>query len=93
MASPQTPTTGVPFQLSSTGGLVKSGNGTLVGIFISSASAAPTVTVYDNTTGTTNPIVPTFTPAAATYYRLDVGFQVGLNIALGGTITGVAIYV
>jgi hypothetical protein len=91
--SPQTVESGVPGQLSSTGGVLKKGSGVLTGIFVSSASATPTITVYDNTTGTGNPIIPTFTPAAATYYEFRAYFQNGLNVVLGGTVTGAAMYI
>jgi hypothetical protein len=93
MASPQTIKIGAAGQLSGTGGVVKAGNGSLIRLFISSASGTPTVTIYDNISGTANPLIPTFTPVAGTSYELNVMFQNGLNIVLGGTVTGAAIYV
>ena len=43
----------------------------MLGIFVSSASSTPTITVYDSaTTTTTDPIVTTFTPAGATFYQI-----------------------
>lgn len=95
MSSPITQEVGVAYELSSTGGVAKTGNGTLAGIFISSAGSTPTVTVYDGATAgdTSTPLIPTFTPAAATYYNFKVMFQKGLNIVLGGSITGAAMYI
>ena len=95
MASPQTNKVGVAAQLSSTGSVVRVGAGALIRLFISSASATPTVTVYDGaTTGATSvPIIPTFTPTAGTSYEINALFQLGCNIVLGGTVTGAAIVV
>ena len=77
-------------QLSSTGGNVAKGPCSLGGIFVSSASATPTITVYDDAaTGTGTVLVPTFTPAAATFYRLPFRATKGLNVVLGGTVTAV----
>lgn len=93
MASPLTSRVLTPVQLSSTGAVVKTGNGVLGNIFVASASGTPTITVYDNASGTGNPLVPTFTPVAATQYNFDLMFQKGLNIVLGGTVTAVAGYI
>jgi hypothetical protein len=78
-------------QLSSTGGLAMGGAGALTGLFISSASATPTVTIYDNTAGSGTVLVPTFTPVAGTMYNFpDGGFNTGCYVVLSGTVTGVA---
>ena len=92
--SPQTVEAGVAGQLSSTGSVIKKGAGVLSGIFISAASSTPTCTVYDGATtaATSVPIIPTFTPVAGTYYPIKAVFQQGLNIVLGGTVTGAAMY-
>lgn len=94
MSSPQTQRTAVGYQLSGTGGVAKKGNGTLTSIFCSSTSAG-TVAIYDGatTSDTTKPLVPQFSPAAGVNYAFDLMFQVGLNIVVGGTLTGVAGYV
>lgn len=65
----------------------------LVGIFVSGASGTPTITVYDDSaTGTTVPMVPVFTPSGSTYYKLPGRALNGLNIIIGGTVTGTLFY-
>jgi hypothetical protein len=60
----------------------------LVGIFVSAASATPTITVYDDAgTGTSTKIVDTFTPVAGTYYKLPFRALNGLNVVIGGTVS------
>lgn len=53
----------------SASGLVRTGAGQLVGIFVASATTA-TIKVWDNTSAATTVLVNTFTPAAATWYPL-----------------------
>jgi hypothetical protein len=61
----------------------------LMGIFVSAASGTPTITVYDDAaTGTTTKIVDTFTPAAATWYPMPFQVKKGVNIVIGGTVSG-----
>jgi len=75
-------------QISGTGGNVSPRATGLIGIFVSAASATPTITVYDDpATGTTTKIVDTFTPAPATWYFLPFGAANGLNVVLGGTVS------
>ena len=93
--SPQSnATVGTPYQLSSIGGVAKPGAGVLQKIFASGASSTPTITVYDGATAgaTGTVLVPTFTPVAGTVYNFDIAFQLGLNIVIGGTVTGFAAY-
>lgn len=60
----------------------------LEGIFVSAASATPTITVYDDSgTGTTTKIVDTFTPVAATWYPLPFMALKGINVVIGGTVS------
>lgn len=67
---------------------VKVGQGGMLGIFVSSASATPTITVYDDAaTGTSTKLVDTFTPVAGTWYPLPFACANGLNVVLGGTIS------
>lgn len=62
--------------------------GTILGIFVSAASATPTITVYDSaSTGTATKIVDTFTPVAATWYPMQFGTTAGLNVVIGGTVS------
>lgn len=60
----------------------------LHGIFVSAASATPTITVYDDSgTGTTTKIVDTFTPVAAAFYPLPFRALNGLYVVISGTVS------
>ena len=61
---------------------VWTGQGAILGIFVASASATPTIKVADNT-GT---IVNTFTPLAATFYPIPARFGTSLVVTIGGTV-------
>ena len=62
-------------------------SGSLIGIFVASASATPTIAVYDSATTTTGTlIVNTFTPAAGTFYPMPFSFTNGCYVAIGGTV-------
>jgi hypothetical protein len=75
-------------------GNVKSSQGAMLGIFVSAASATPTITVYDDpAAGTTTKIVDTFTPVAGTWYPIPVTFATGLNIVIAGTVSATVSYV
>lgn len=69
--------------------LVKVGEGGIAGIFVSTASSTPTITVYDElvSSGTTTKIVNTFTPVAGQYYPMPFAFKNGLVVAISGTVT------
>jgi len=68
-------------------------SGVILGIFVSSASSTPTITVYDSaTTTTTTKIVDTFTPSAGTYYQCPVGTQNGIYVVLGGTVSATVVF-
>ena len=65
----------------------------IVGIFVSSASSTPTITVYDSaTTTTTAKVVDTFTPVAATYYTIPASVATGLYIVIGGTVSATVFF-
>lgn len=69
-------------------GNVKPAQGILGGLFVSSASSTPTITIYDSaTTTTTTKIVDTFTPVSGVYYPLPFSFVNGLYIVIGGTVS------
>ena len=73
---------------------VKSGQGAMLGIFVSAATATPTITIYDDAAaGTTTKIVDVFTPVASTWYPLPYGFTNGLNVVFGGTVSATVSYV
>lgn len=60
----------------------------LGGVFVSSASASPSITIYDSaTTTTTSKIVDTFTPLAGTYYPLPYSLQSGCYVVIAGTVS------
>ena len=74
-----------PAQLTASGNICN-GRGRLAGIFVSSATAAPTLTIYDDgATGTTRKIVDTFTLTAGSYFKLPFRFYFGCNIVIAGT--------
>jgi len=66
--------------------LVAGGKGSLLGIFVASASASPTIKIWDNTSAATTVIVNTFTPVAGTFYPLPFDFGTGLYVDVGGTL-------
>jgi ABC-type nitrate/sulfonate/bicarbonate transport system substrate-binding protein len=75
---------------------IKSMAGKLKGIFVSSASSTPTITVYDSAAATTTKVIlGTFTPAAATSYILPLDgayAKDGIYVVIGGTVTATVIY-
>lgn len=64
----------------------RAGRGSLMGIWVSSVSGSPTITVYDNTAGSGTVIVGTFVPEAAKFYPLPFSFVTGCFVVLGGTV-------
>lgn len=83
---------GSPKPFTASGNVCRVPGMTLVGIFVSAATATPTITVYDDpATGTTNKIIDTFTPVAGTFYPMYVGVQQGINIVVGGTVSATAV--
>lgn len=70
---------------------IKVGFTVLKGIFISAASATPTITIYDSgTANTSDPIIiGVFTPAAATNYTFTangITASKGLYVVISGTV-------
>ncbi len=60
----------------------------LLGIFVSAASNAPTIAVYDSaTTTTTAKLIDTFTPTGPSWYRLPISAQAGIYVVIGGTVS------
>lgn len=68
----------------------KNGQGTLLGIFVASASATPTIKVWNSLSASGAVIVNTFTPIAGTFYPLPFSFDVGCFIEIGGTVDATA---
>lgn len=75
---------------------IKPAAGKLKGIFVSSASSTPTITVYDSAAATTTKtILGVFTPAAATSYILPLDgayAKDGIYVVIGGTVTATIIW-
>jgi hypothetical protein len=75
-----------PTQISNSSNVL-SGRGSIGLIFVSAASATPTITIYDSaTTTTTTKIVDTFTPVAGQTYILPFSFDNGCYVVIGGTV-------
>lgn len=83
-------TSGQPQPLSASG-LVKTGQGTLQKI-ICATSSSGTATVYDALTATGTPVLNAFPLTAGGVSPLDINFQIGCYIAIGGTATITATY-
>lgn len=66
--------------------LVRTGPAQLLGIFVASASATPTIKVWDALTGVAPILVNTFTPAASTFYPIPATCQTGIYVSISGTV-------
>lgn len=78
---------------------VKIGAGKIMGLFVSAASGAPTMAIYDSATASTSDpkIIDTFTPVAGTMYPFGandggVYFTKGLWIDIANTVSATVIY-
>jgi hypothetical protein len=65
--------------------------GALCGIFVATTTSG-TITVYDGTSTAGTIIIPTFTPAAATFYPLPANYGTGLHIVIANTISCTVFY-
>ena len=63
---------------------VYTGTGVILGFFVSSGTSV-SVTIYDNTTTTGNPILAAFIAPANGWYAFPSGFGTGLRVVVGGT--------
>lgn len=66
--------------------LLGTGEGVITGIFVASASASPTIKLWDNTSAAGTVLVNTFTPIAGSWYSLPFAFNTGLYITISGTL-------
>ena len=66
--------------------LVQGGPGSLLGIFVASASGSPTIKVWDQGSAATPVLINTFTPVAATWYPMPADFKTGCYVSIGGTV-------
>lgn len=75
---------------------IKRDAGKLNGIFVSSASGTPTITVYDSfSSSTSDPVVlATFTPTANTMHNFFQGLYLnkGIYVVIGGTVSATISY-
>lgn len=75
---------------------IKREAGKLNGIFVSSASGTPTITVYDSfSSSTSDPVVlATFTPTANTMHNFFQGLYTnkGIYVVIGGTVSATISY-
>lgn len=77
----------VGYKVVSASGNVSPQSAALLGIFVSAASATPTIAIYDDSAaGTAVPLVPVFTPTPATWYKLPFRTLNGINVVIGGTV-------
>jgi hypothetical protein len=75
---------------------IKRDAGKLNGIFVSSASSTPTITVYDSSTSSaSDPVVlATFTPTGNTMHNFFQGLFVnkGIYVVISGTVSATISY-
>jgi hypothetical protein len=75
---------------------IKVGAGKLNGIFVSSVSGSPTITVYDSgASSNSDPVVlATFIPTANTNHNFFQGLYLskGIYVVLGGTVSATISY-
>ena len=75
---------------------IKPAAGKINGIFVSSASGTPTITVYDSfASSTSDPVVlATFTPTANTMHNFFQGLYTnkGIYVVIGGTVSATISY-
>jgi hypothetical protein len=75
---------------------IKPISGKLNGIFVSTASSTPTITVYDSAVASTSdPVVlATFTPTANTMHNFFQGLYTnkGIYVVIGGTVDATISY-
>ena len=69
----------------SASGLVRTGPGQLLGIFVASSSAG-TIKVWDNTSAATTVLVNTFTAVGGSFYPMPFSFTTGLYVTIAGTL-------
>ena len=75
---------------------IKRDAGKLNGIFVSSASSTPTITVYDSSTSSASDpvILATFTPTGNTMHNFFQGLYVnkGIYVVISGTVSATISY-
>lgn len=71
--------------------LVKTGQGSLVGMYVNSTTAG-TIKLWDNTAGSGTVINNTITPAIGYHALGDIAFSTGLYATIGSTLDVTLIY-
>lgn len=74
------------YKLISASAVVRTGPGMILGLFVSAASATPTVEVLNAVTSGTATCISVFTPVAATWYPMPVTVGTGITVLIGGTV-------
>jgi len=66
--------------------LVYTGHCLLMGIFVASASATPTIKVWDQTSAAAPIVVNTFIPVSGAYYPIPASCVNGIYVTISGTV-------
>lgn len=64
----------------------------LMGVWVSSASATPTIKIWDNSAASGAIVANTFTPVAGSFYPIPATCVNGIYITIGGTVDCTVIY-
>lgn len=67
--------------------------GRLLGVWVSAASATPTLKVWDSLSAAGTVLAGTFTPVAGTFYPIPCKFYTGLTVTTAGTIDCTPVWV
>ncbi len=68
-------------------GQVRGNPANLLGIFVSSASATPTIKVWDSTAASGTVCVDTFTPIAGSFYPMPASCVNGIYVTVSGSVS------
>lgn len=74
------------FKVITASAVVRTGAASLLGLFVSAASATPTVEVLNAVTSGTATCISVFTPVAATWYPMPISTPTGITVLIGGTV-------
>lgn len=81
-----------PFTNISASGQVMTVACSLMGIFVASASASPTIKVWDSLSAAGRICVNTFTPLPGTFYPIPGAMSIGIFVTLSGTVDCTVFY-
>lgn len=74
------------FKVITTSTVVRTGPWQMIGLFVSAASATPTVEILNATTSGTATCITVFTPIAGTWYPMPISGASGITVLIGGTV-------